>query len=225
MNKYVAVIPARGGSKRFPGKNIYLFNGKPLITYSIEYAQKCGAVSHVYVSTESFDIKKIAGEYGAEILERPEELAGDYVTTAAVLQQIAGVLKANGASFDYLVLLQPTNPLRPKYLLTEAIEIMETGRYDSLMCVSRSDKKLGKIADDKFIPWNYEYGQRSQDMEPLYYENGLLYISSGELLQEGKIIGERMYPLITDHVFGKIDIDTKEDLLYAEYILKHYKYE
>lgn len=220
--KYIAVIPARGGSKRFPGKNLHPLGHRPLITYSIEYAKSCSKISDVYVTTDSEAIAQVSICEGAKVICRPEELAGDFVSTAEVLQHVVLFLQARDVIFDYVVLLQPTNPLRPVNLLTNAIGLLETGQYDSLMCISPSDKKLGKIVDGKFCPWNYNYGQRSQDMSPLYYENGLLYISSKSLLSEGKIIGKEMYPLIVNHVFGEIDIDTREDMLYAEYILERY---
>lgn len=93
------------------------------------------------------------------------------------------------------------------------------------MTVNRSELKLGKIINNHYQPWNYHYGQRSQDLEPLYYENGLLYISSKELLLKGKIVDENMYPMVVDHIFGEVDIDTKEDMSYAEFIYNNYKNE
>ena len=102
-----------------------------------------------------------------------------------------------------------------------AIDIIEKGGYDSLMTVNRDPRKLGKIIDGKFTPWNYEFGMRSQDMEPLYYENGLLYISSKEQILNGKIMGDNMYPMIMNHIFGEVDIDTPADMAYAEYVLQH----
>lgn len=225
MKKFIALIPARGGSKRFPGKNIHLLNHKPLISYSIEYAKRYKEILRVFVSTDDPCIKDISLKFGAEVLDRPTVLAGDEVPTSAVLQQVSETLLSNDYFFDYLVLLQPTNPLRPPEMLGKAIKLMETGKYDSLMSVSSCNRKLGKIIDGKFCPWNYHYGQRSQDMEALYYEDGLFYISSKELLLQGKIIGENMHPMVTDHVFGEIDIDTKQDMLYAEYILKQYGHE
>ena len=132
-------------------------------------------------------------------------------------------LMDKGFEFDYVVLLQATNPLRPKNLLNEAIEIIEKGGYSSLFTVSRSEKKLGKIIDGKFVPWNYTFGMRSQDMEPLFYENGLLYITSKELLLQEIIEGKDAYPMVVDHPYGEVDIDTVEDFLYAEFILNQYK--
>ena len=220
--KYIVVIPARGGSKRFPGKNIVQLKGKPLIAYSIEYAKECGLIEHVYVSTDSEEIGAVSEQYGAEVMTRSVELAGDFIPTADVLKDVAQKLLEKGVDFDAFVLLQPTNPLRPKGLLTEAMQIMETGKHDSLCTLTRCDKKLGKIVDNQFVPWNYRFGQRSQDLEPLYYENGLLYIIRKDLLLQGRIFGDTMYPLVVEHPFGEVDIDTKEDMAYAEYMLKLY---
>ena len=91
---------------------------------------------------------------------------------------------------------------------------------DSLFAVSRDEHKLGKINNGKFIPFNYKPGQRSQDLEPLYFENGLLYIAKAALIEKGELINENSYPLIVEHPFAKIDIDTQEDFDYAEYLLK-----
>ena len=120
--------------------------------------------------------------------------------------------------FDNVVLLQATNPLRPENLLKEAFEIYNNN-FDSLFTVTRNHQKLGKIGDQKFIPFNYEIGQRSQDLEPLYFENGLLYISKSSLILQNKILGEKAYPLIVNHPFANADIDTKEDFEYACFLV------
>lgn len=221
--RFVTIIPARGGSKRFPGKNIYNFIGKPLIAHSIDYSKECDKIRGTYVSTDDEQIKRISLQYGAEVIDRPVELGSDYATSADVMKNAAVQLLDHGIDFDYAILLQATNPLRPLNLLYEAIDIIERTNVDSLMTVNRSELKLGKIINKKFLPWNYHYGQRSQDMEPLYYENGLLYISSKELLLNGKIRSVDTYPMIVDHIFGEVDIDTKEDMEYAEFIARRYE--
>lgn len=223
--KYITIIPARGGSKRFPGKNIHKLNGLPLICHSIDYSLKNSIVQGTYVTTDSEEIKKISRAAGALIIDRPDELAGDYVTSASVMKHAVDYLIAKGVEFDYVILLQATNPLRPKSLLDKAIDIIEKRRVTSLFTVSRSEKKLGKIIDGKFVPWNYTFGMRSQDMEPLYYENGLLYITSKELLLQEIIEGQDAYPLVVDHPFGEVDIDTKKDFEYAKLILNQYGHE
>ena len=220
--RFVTVIPARGGSKRFPGKNTHDLNGIPLIGHSIKYSVDNPHIISTYVSTDSEEIARVATECGAKIINRPAELAGDYATTASAMKHAARWLMDNGVEFDFVVLLQATNPLRPQTMLDEAIEIIEKGVNDSLFTVSRSTKKLGKIIDGKFVPWNYTFGQRSQDLDPLYYENGLLYITGRDLLLEEIIEGPTAYPLVVDHPFGEVDIDTVEDFRYAEYMLKEY---
>ena len=222
MKKYITIIPARGGSKRFPGKNTHALNGIPLIGYSIAYSLKNPQIVGTYVSTDAEDIKQISRKAGAEIIDRPAEFAGDHATTASAMKHAVQFLMDKGIEFDYVVLLQATNPLRPKSLLKDAISIIEKGENDSLFTVNRSEKKLGKIIDGKFVPWNYKFGMRSQDLDPLYYENGLLYITSKELLLQEIIEGPSAYPMVVDHPFGEIDIDTIEDFRYAEYILSQY---
>ena len=220
--KYITIIPARGGSKRFSGKNIHDFMGKPLIVHSIDCSKACRQISHTYVSTDDEQIKQISLQYGAEVIDRPTELGSDFATSADVMKNAVEQLIAKGVGFDYVLLLQATNPLRPEGLLQNAIDIIEHTKADSLMTVNHSELKLGKIVDNHFQPWNYYYGQRSQDLEPLYYENGLLYISSKELLLKGKITSDNMYPMVVDHIFGEVDIDTREDMEYAEFIAKRY---
>jgi len=221
--KYLTIIPARGGSKRFPGKNTHILCDKPLICHSIEYSLKSPIISSTYVSTDADDIKQISKVGGAEIIDRPAEFAGDFATTASAMKHAVQYLIDKGVEFDYVVLLQATNPLRPIGLLDEAVSIIEKGENDSLFTVNRSEKKLGKIIDGKFVPWNYKFGQRSQDLDPLYYENGLLYITKKELLQQEVIEGPTAFPLVVEHPFGEVDIDTIEDFHYAEYMLNQYK--
>lgn len=92
-------------------------------------------------------------------------------------------------------------------------------KIDSLFTVSQNYQKLGKIENNKFIPFNYTIGQRSQDLEPLFYENGLLYISKAKLILESKILSENAFPLKMNHIFANVDIDDQNDFDYAEYLL------
>jgi N-acylneuraminate cytidylyltransferase len=132
------------------------------------------------------------------------------------------VLQSLNKNFDNVILLQPTNPLRPKKLLQEAFQFFKDQNCDSLMTVSRNSDKLGKIKNDRFIPYNYKIGQRSQDLEPLYFENGLLYITKTSVILEDKILGSNNRSLIVEHPYAKVDIDTADDFKYAEFILKNY---
>ena len=214
--KTIVIIPARGGSKRLPNKNILSLGGIPLLVHSILYAQQNNdIIDEVYVSTDDVAIKKIALEYGAKVIDRPENLSGDFEPTVSVLKHVLEIIERD---VDHLILLQATNPLRPQELLKDAFEVYQKGDYDSLFTVSRNHQKLGKIVDDKFCPFNYAIGQRSQDLEPLYFENGLLYISKVSLILDNIIISENAFPLEVNHIFATVDIDTQDDLDYAEYL-------
>jgi len=218
--KTIAIIPARGGSKRLPNKNLLSLGGIPLIVHSILYAQKNGAIiDDIYVSTDDETIRKIALHHGAKVIDRPENLSGDFETTVTALKHVIESITIAIENLN-IVLLQPTNPLRPDNLLKEAFEMYRKQNYDSLFTVTRNHQKLGKIINNKFVPFNYTIGQRSQDLEPLYFENGLLYISKAKLILENKILSESAFPMIVNHIFTNVDIDTQEDLDYAEYLLK-----
>jgi CMP-N-acetylneuraminic acid synthetase len=219
MSKTIAIIPARGGSKRLPNKSILLLGNVPLLVHSILFAQKNSFISDVYVTTDDDEIKKIAIQYGAKVIDRPEHLSGDFEPTVTALKHVL----ENIEDVENVVLLQPTNPLRPENLLNEAFEIFDKENYDSLFTVTRNHQKLGKIKNNHFVPFNYEIGQRSQDLEPLYFENGLLYITKAKLILENKIISDNAYPMIVNHVFANVDIDMQEDFNYAEYLFNKFK--
>ena len=219
---YIVVIPARGGSKRLPRKNILPLSGKPLICHSIEYALYDFSPNDIYVSTDDAEIMEVVRPYGIHIVERPESLSGDLVPTADVLQHVSTEVQGADILYDYMILLQCTNPLRPRGMLREAMDKLQQSGKRCLVSVSPSYRKLGKIEDDRYIPWNYKFGQRSQDMEPLYYENGLLYITHRSLIEECKIIDNTPFPFIIDHPYAQIDIDTPDDFAYAEYVMKNH---
>jgi N-acylneuraminate cytidylyltransferase len=214
--KNIAVIPARGGSKRLPNKNTLLLGGIPLIVHSILAAQTNSAIiDDIYVSTDDAAIKKIAIAFGAKVIDRPDYLAGDFEPTVTAVKHVIENLTF---PVDNVLLLQPTNPLRPQHLIAEAFRIFNESTTNSLMTVTRNHQKFGKIKDNIFVPFNYKIGQRSQDLEPLYFENGLLYITSAALILEERIIGENPFPMVINHPFAHIDIDTQEDFDFATYL-------
>ncbi|WP_435577744.1 cytidylyltransferase domain-containing protein [Gilvibacter sp.] len=218
--KTAFVIPARGGSKRIPGKNLIPFGGKALIDHSISYAQKHQQLArHLLVTTDSPEIKAHCENQNVMVIDRPADLASDTATTVSALKHL---VQAAPMDLEWIILLQATNPLRPEGLIEDAIETINAQQGDSLMCVSTFDKKLGKLKDGKFEPYNYQLGQRSQDMEPLYRENGLLYVSHTDLLKQAMLLGPKQTILICDHPFADADIDSQEDLNFAEFLLKTY---
>jgi len=215
--KTIALIPARGGSKRLPNKNVLLLGGIPLLAHSILYAKaNADIIGEVYVSTDNQDIKNIALRYGANVIDRPASLSGDSEPTISALKH---VLQSIDYVVDNVILLQPTSPLRPENLLKDCLQKFQDLTVDSLFTVSRNHHKLGKIKDNKFKPFNYEIGQRSQDLEPLYFENGLLYITKASTILDEKIITENAFPFEVNHIFANVDIDTQDDFDYAEYVI------
>jgi CMP-N-acetylneuraminic acid synthetase len=218
LTKNIAIIPARGGSKRLSNKNILTLGEIPLMAHSILYAlENSLIIDDVYVSTDDLKIKEIALQFGAKVIDRPDELSGDDQPTVTAMQHVLNTVEN---TVENVFLLQPTSPLRPKYLLEEAFKVYKNENCDSLMTVTMILDKFGRITHKKFVPFNYTFGQRSQDIEPLYTENGLLYITKAHLVAKGVILAENNVPFIVDSPFSKIDIDTEEDLKYAQFLLQ-----
>jgi CMP-N-acetylneuraminic acid synthetase len=219
----VAFIPARGGSKRLPRKNIRKFAGQPLLYYSIAVAKTLPQISRCIVSTEDEEIAEIAQNLGAEVIERPAELAGDGATTASAARHALGELFRKGCAPDALLTLQPNCPLRPLSLVKQAIDLFDSERPDSVITVTKSAHKLGKINGRFFVP-DYHPGIRSQDMEPMYFENGLVYITrTGLIMEKEDLFGERIIPLVTDPLYAMGDIDTELDFHVAEFLFEKYR--
>ena len=215
----LAFIPARGGSKRLPGKNVKLFEGKPLIWYTIDAALKSGAFDKVVVSTDDKEIAAVAQACGAEALMRPAELASDTATTAQAAQHAAQRLSPNN-EYACFATLQPTQPFRPQSLFADALATFDTHRPDCLLTVSTNHLKLAKIEHNRFVPYTYRPGQRSQDLDPLYYENGLLYLTKTEHVKKGELFGEHIFPMIVDTPHARFDIDDATDFELAACYLR-----
>lgn len=219
--KTIAIIPARGESKRLPNKNQLLLGGIPLVAHSILYAlANSQYIDAVFVSTDSAAIKKIALDFGAQVIDRPSELSGDFEPTVSAVKHALQQLECK---IENVILLQPTNPIRPANLLQDCLQNFHQKKCDSLFTVSQNHQKLGRISNSVFEPFNYKFGQRSQDLEPLFCENGLLYIAKAALVQNNIIISENAFPYIMNSDVPIVDIDTQADLDYAEYLYKTIK--
>jgi CMP-N-acetylneuraminic acid synthetase len=219
----VALIPARGGSKRLPRKNLRLFAGRPLISYSIALARSLSSVDRCIVSTEDEEIATVARSLGAEVIDRPAELADDFATTYSVVKHALDQVSARNHEPDALMLLQPNCPLRPRSMATEALDLFFANSADSVVSVSHNERKLGEIRESCFVP-QYQPGIRSQDLAHTYFENGLIYVSRPGVVRDGPdIFGKRVLPLITDPLYALGDIDTELDFQIAEFIFARYR--
>lgn len=221
----VALIPARGGSKRLPGKNLKPFAGRPLIAYSIALARAIEVMDRCIVSTEDAAIAATARACGAEVIDRPMELAEDTATTASVARHALEELIKRGDRPAVLVTLQPNCPLRPRWLVRQALELFDArrGEIDSVVSVTANTHKLGKISAGLFCP-DYATGARSQDMEPAYYENGLVYVTHARVvLERESVFGGRVLPLVTEPLYARGDIDTELDFQIAEFLFRKYQ--
>lgn len=216
----LAFIPARGGSKRLPGKNILNFGGKPLIWYSIIFAQQ-NEFQKIIVSTDDDEIATVAACYGAEVLKRPAHLSGDEASTASAAKHCLFEQRALGFFPDCFVTLQPTNPLRPKELYQVALKMWDD-QCDSVISVSLNRRKYGTIEGDIYQPLNYAAGSRSQDLGVQYFENGLIYLSNPSIIEQEDIFGERIKTIQTDELYSLVDIDTAFDFDLGEKLLRSY---
>ncbi len=184
MKNAIAIIPARGGSKGVPMKNIKEFLGKPLVVHSIETAQESKIVDKIIVSTDDEKIAEIVQSAGAEIVTRPAEISGDTEATESAMAHCLDELKSQNYEPDFVVLLQPTSPIRHKNCIDLAIEQMENEKLDSILSVVKSHKffwkctKYGASAGYDFL--NRPRRQDIPNDEVLWQENGSLYICTIE---------------------------------------------
>ena len=194
MNKYkiLAIIPARGGSKGLPRKNILPLAGKPLIAWTIEQAKQSEYIDKVVVSTEDNEIAEISNKYGAEVVERPKELATDESKTIDAIFHALNWFEKNGEIFDILILLEPTSPLRDDNDLDKAIKLfIENIEYsDSLVSVGEVHlenpyimKVIEKNCVKPFIETEENLHQRQQ-LPKTYFPYGVIYLSKIDALKE-----------------------------------------
>lgn len=219
----VAIIPARGGSKVIPKKNIMDFCGKPLIAWSIEQALGCSLINDVFVSTDDAEISRVSEKYGANIIVRPSEIATDTSASEdAILHAIDEIEKESGCTIDIVVFLQATSPVRETSDIYGAIRKFIDDEADSLFSAAVLDDFLiwGNV-DGRFVSINYDYKNRGlrQDREKQYVENGSIYVFRPEILRKEKNrLGGNI--IIYEMEFWKIhEIDTYEDIEICQYYM------
>lgn len=227
--KILAIIPARGGSKGIPRKNIKLLGNKPLISYSIKRALESELLDTVMVSTEDQEIACIAGELGLKVpFMRPESLAQDFSPSLDVVINVLETYKEMGKEFDAVMILEPTNPFRTSNEIDDCIRIFKNKNSDSLITV--------KEVPPQFNPhWVFEENEESllhkaigettviarrQILPKAYARDGSVYITKTEVvLQQRSLFGETIAYRLNDNPY-QINIDSLEDWKEAEKMLK-----
>jgi CMP-N,N'-diacetyllegionaminic acid synthase len=217
----LAIIPARGGSKRLPRKNILPVAGRPLISYTIEAARGAGLVDRFVVNTEDAEIKAIARQWGAEVVDRPASLAGDTVRTNEVVDHMLDEIEAVGELPDFIVLLQATSPLRTAAQIDACIAAFLEGNHASATSVAEvehhpyksmviRDGALEALIDRESLEMPH------QKLPLVYRPNGAVYIVETRRFREsGLFSAPPVQPFIMDAI-SSIDVDGEIDLFLVE---------
>ena len=223
--KIITIIPARGGSKSLPKKNILLLKGKPLLCHSIDYSLKSQLVTSTVVSTDMEEIANIAKDSGASVpFLRPEEFARDDTRDYPVVRHALDFFESQGEIFDFYILLRPTSPLRPPGLIEKAFEIFKNNIDAS------SVRSMARIKEHPYRAWKQDkdgsvsgfierelepYNIPRQELPELFFQTGDIEVIRRETIISGSISGDSVYPLFIEHE-DMIDIDSKSDLDRAE---------
>ncbi len=224
--KRIAIIPARSGSKGLKDKNIRLLCGKPLMAYSIDAAQKSGAFDTIFVSTDSAKYAAIAEEYGADAhFLRSAENAADHSSSWDAVREVISSFEKAGRSFDEIMLLQPTSPLRTYEDIRNAIDIMN--RKDALAVESLTEMDHSPLwsntlpEDGSMDHFFNEYSNQPRQSLPVYYrENGAIYLIKRKLLEtsDDLILANRCFAYVMPRE-RSIDIDVEFDFKLAEMMM------
>lgn len=221
----IAIIPARGGSKGLPGKNVRPLNGKPLIAYAIEAALKAKHIDRVIISTDDEEIARVAVEYGAELpFMRPAKLASD--TAMAIdnyIYTIGRLEEEGGKPIDDFVVLQPTSPLRIAEDIDGAIDLFEQKKADSVIsyCQEAHPITWHKYLDEegRFVDIFDANIKNRQENRVSYYPNGAVYVFRTAMIRDRKYYTDKSFAYVMPRT-RSVDIDFIEDFEYAEFLLK-----
>lgn len=217
----LAIITARGGSKRIPRKNVKPFLGKPILLYSIEAALQSGVFEEVMVSTDDEEIAQIAKAAGAKVpFFRSSETANDYATTADVISEVLRCYGEMGKEFEQLCCIYPTAPFLTPEILKSAMESLENSGADTVMPVVRFSFPPQRCLVEQngmLVPkWPEFMSARSQDLEPYYHDCGQFYcLHTESFLKQKKVVMEKTLPYFQEEMRVQ-DIDTLEDWKIAE---------
>lgn len=224
--KVLGLVPARGGSKSIPGKNIVVLRGKPMIAYTLDAAKASKRLARCIVSTDSQEIADVCRRCGGDVpFLRPSELAGDDTPTLPVVMHALDALQE---TYDAVVLLQPTSPLRTAADIDESIRLLaDRADADSVISVVRvgdhHPARMKYVRDGLLVdpPFAEEReGQRRQDLPELYLRNGAIYLTRTRVLREQKSIKGRRSLAYVMPEERSVNVDSPVDLLVAEAVLK-----
>lgn len=224
MGGVLGLVPARGGSKGIPDKNLRDLAGRPLLHYVAEAAAASGVVDRLVLSTDSPAIAALGRRLGIDVpFERPAELASDEAPMLPVIQHAVLTLEAAGWPVEVVVLLQPTSPLRTGAQIRAAVTTLRESGADSVVSVQPVPLHLSpdyvlRLEDERLVPFLAEGSRvtRRQDVRPAYYRDGTVYCTRRDVvMNEGSIYGTRCLPLVLEPG-STITIDTPEDWNAAE---------
>jgi CMP-N-acetylneuraminic acid synthetase len=221
--KVLALIPARGGSRRLPGKNLLKLCGEPITVWSIKAAQQSKYVDRIVVSTDSDEIAEVARAAGADVpFMRPNYLASDTASSLDVVKHALNELNQKGQCYEFIVLLQPTSPLRTSKHIDESFELLQSKDADAIVGVTELDHPIeltNRLPDDLSMKgfFTTDSHLRSQDFPKRYRVNGAIYLVRVEnLIKENTIfLSDRIYAYKMDREVS-VDIDTPYDLELAD---------
>ena len=211
--KTVALILARGGSKGIPNKNIINLKDKPLISYSINAANQSNC-DETWVSTDSNEIKKIAKSYGANVIDRPKELSGDYSKSEEALDHFS-----DNIDYDILIFIQPTSPLLNAHDINHGLESIKSNQYDSVFSVYK-EHWIPRWTQ-KIVPVNWDIDDRPmrQEKESQFVENGAFYITTKEQFSQSKRRYGGRIGIVEMPNYRSFQIDSMDDLKLIEKLL------
>jgi CMP-N,N'-diacetyllegionaminic acid synthase len=217
----IGVIPARGGSKGIPRKNIRDLFGMPLIYFSIVEALKSTHLSRIIVSTDDEEISEISREYGADVIIRPAEYSTDEARTELALIHVIETLKQDeGYEIDAVVTLEPTSPLRTANLIDRCVEALMSTDADAVISVVQTSALVGRIIEDRFDYLIKNQPRRRQERAPLYRESSTVYATMVDTLFETRsVLGTHLCPVVAE-AFEAIDINEELDFAIVEAVMR-----
>lgn len=224
--RVIAVIPARGGSKSIPGKNVKLLGGKPLLAWPVDVARQVAEIDRIIVSTDDQEIAGVARRFGAEVYERPAHLATDQALVIDALKDLLARLDAEGDLPEWVILLEPTCPLRTRQDVRACLELIATGKYDSVATFKDADlnpHRAWRITEDVpevfiagAVPW-----LPRQKLPKAYQLNGAVYVFRAALLKDesNSLLVGRLGAVLMPRERSQ-DIDDHLDFMIVEALLR-----